>query len=248
MSGHSKWATIKRKKGAIDAKRGAQFTKVSKEITQAAREGGGNPDMNARLRAGVLAAKAINMPAANIERAIKRGTGEIEGVSYEEIAYEGYAPAGVAVFVETMTDNRNRTFPEIRKIFEKCGGTLGASNSVAFLFERKGVLVVDGGATTEERLMEVALEAGADDIEDMDGSWEITCAPTAYLTVVKALGDAKITTASAELARVPTTTVRVEGSDATKVLKLVDQLEEHDDVQKVWANFDIDDETLAAIA
>ena len=248
MSGHSKWATIKRKKGAIDAKRGAQFTKVSKEITQAAREGGGNPDMNARLRAGVLAAKAINMPAANIERAIKRGTGEIEGVSYEEIAYEGYGPAGVAVFVETMTDNRNRTFPEIRKIFEKCGGTLGASNSVAFLFERKGVLVVDGGATTEERLMEVALEAGADDIEDLDGSWEITCSPNAYLTVVKALGDAKITAVSAELARVPSTTVRVEGADAAKVLKLVDQLEEHDDVQKVWANFDIDDETLAAIA
>ncbi len=248
MSGHSKWATIKRKKGAIDAKRGAMFTKCAKEITMASRAGGGNVDMNARLRAAVLAAKAINMPNANIDRAIKRGTGEIEGATYEEITYEGYAQGGVAVLIEAATDNRNRTFPEIRKIFERCGGTLGSAGSVAFMFTNKGIIEVDGGATTEDRLMEIVLEAGADDLDASGGTYEITTAPGAYLAVMKALEDAKIATLSAELGKVPTTTSRVEGDIAAKVLKLIEALEEHDDVQHVYANFEMDDATLEANA
>ena len=212
----------------------------------AAREGGGNADMNARLKNAILAAKAINVPNTNIERAIKRGTGEIEGASYEEIAYEGYGPGGVAVFIQVVTDNRNRTFPEIRKIFEKCGGALGTSGSVAFLFEKKGQLVVEKEHATEEKLMELALEAGADDISEEDGVFAITTSPAAYNAVLKALETAAIPTASAELAMVPTTTSKVEGKAAAQVLRLVETLEDHDDVQNVWANFEMDDETLAA--
>jgi YebC/PmpR family DNA-binding regulatory protein len=246
MSGHSKWATIKRKKGAIDAKRGAQFTKCAKEITIAARAGGGDADMNPRLRAAVAAAKAINMPNANIDRAIKRGTGEIEGVTFEEVTYEGYGPGGVAVYVEAATDKTTRTYPEIKKIFERCGGSLGNSGSVAFLFERKGVLVVDGDAVTEDRLMEVALEAGAEDLQRQDdGAWEITTAFTDYAAVGDALDAAEIPTVSRELSMVPTTTTAVAGDDAQRVLRLTEMLDDHDDVQKVWSNFDISDEDMA---
>ena len=242
MSGHSRWATIKRKKGAIDAKRGAMFTKAAKEVTIAAREGGGNPDMNARLRAAVIAAKAINVPNANIERAIKKGTGELEGAAFEEIVYEGYGPGGVAMYVEVVTDNRNRTFPEIRKVFEKNGGTIGSSGSVGYMFEKKGVILVESSATTEEKLMEVALEAGADDIDQQDAGFEISTSPAAYHSVVKALADAGISTVSSELAMVPTTWTRVEGKVAEQVLRLEESLDDHDDVQHVWSNYDMDEE------
>jgi len=249
MSGHSRWATIKRKKGATDAKRGAQFTKVSKEITLAARLGGGDQTGNARLRAAVLAAKAINMPNANVDRAIKRGTGEIEGLTIEEMSYEGYGPGGVAIYIEAATDNKNRTFPELRKIFEKCGGTIGAANSVAFLFHRKGLVTVDAALTTEETLMEVCLDVGAEDIEEADGSFEITTPPNnAYHAVLKALEDAKIPITSNNLSMVPVTTSKVTGKEAEQVLRLVEQLEDHDDVQHVFANFDIDEDTLRAQA
>ena len=246
MSGHSRWATIKRKKAGIDAKRGAEFTKCAKEITLAARAGGGNPDMNARLRAAILAAKAINVPNANIDRAIKRGTGEIDGVVYEELTYEGFAPGGVAVFIEAATDNRNRTFPELRKIFEKGGGSIGSAGTVAYMFEKKGVITLEKAAATEERLMEVALEAGAEDIEDMGEAWEVTTSPGAYTAVVDALAKANVKTSSNEMAMVPTNTTKVEGKTAEQVLKLVEALEEHDDVQHVWANFEIDEATLQA--
>jgi YebC/PmpR family DNA-binding regulatory protein len=247
MSGHSKWATIKRKKGAIDAKRGAQFTKCAKEITIAARSGGGDPDMNPRLRAAVAAAKAINMPNANIDRAIKRGTGEIEGAQYEEVTYEGYGAGGVAVLVECATDKTSRTYPEVKKIFERGGGSLGNTGSVAFLFERKGVIVVPSEAADEEKLMEVALEAGAEDLEQQgDGAWEITADQGAYTAVCDALDAAGIATASRELSMVPTTSAAVEGDTAHAVLRLIDMLDDHDDVQKVWANFDISDEDMAS--
>jgi YebC/PmpR family DNA-binding regulatory protein len=246
MSGHSKWATIKRKKAGIDAKRGAEFTKCAKEITMAARSGG-DPDMNARLRAAVLAAKAINVPNANIERAIKRGTGEIDGVVYEELIYEGYAPGGVAVIIEAATDNRNRTFPELRKIFEKLNGTIGSAGTVAYLFEKKGVITIDKEAVTEDRLMEIGLEAGADDIDDQGDSWQVTTAPGVYTAVVDALVKAKIGTTSNQLAMVPTMTTKVEGKVAEQVLRLVEALEDHDDVQHVWANFEMDDEAMQAL-
>jgi len=246
MSGHSKWATIKRKKGAIDAKRGAQFTKAGKEITIAARSGGGDSDANARLRAAVTSAKAINMPNANIERAIKRGTGEIEGLIYEEVLYEGYGAGGVAILVEAATDKTTRTYPEVKKIFERCGGTLGNNGAVAFLFERKGVIVVPGETADEETLMEVALEAGADDLEQQeDGAWEITTGQGEFSTVGDALDAAEIATNSREICMLPTTTTAVAGDDAQKVLRLIDMLDDHDDVQKVWANFDISDEDMA---
>ena len=248
MSGHSKWATIKRKKAAIDSKRGKMFTKCAKEITMAAREGGGNPDMNPRLRAAVLAAKAINVPNANIDRAIKRGTGEIEGAIYEEIFYEGRGPAGVAFYVQVVTDNRNRTFPEIRKIFEKCGGVLGSAGSVAYLFEKKGLVTVDSSKATEERLMEITLDAGAEDISTEGDTIEITTAPAAFHAVTKALETAGIPTTSAEVTMIPSTQTRVEGKEAESVLKLVEALEEHDDVQEVYSNFDMDDATMEASA
>lgn len=249
MSGHSKWATIKRKKGAADAKRGAQFTKAAKEITVAAREGGGDPDGNARLRSAILAAKAMNVPNANIERAIKRGTGEIEGASYEEVTYEGYGAGGVAFFVTGLTDKKTRTFPEVRKIFEKCGGSLGKDGSVAFLFEQKGVIVVGADAASEDRLLEIVLEAGAEDMQRQDdGAFEITCEPGSYLAVREALESASVPTLSGQVAMVPTTTTRVEGKEAEQVLRLTEMLEDHEDIQDVWSNFDIDDATMAELS
>jgi YebC/PmpR family DNA-binding regulatory protein len=248
MSGHSKWATIKHKKGALDAKRGKLFTKLIKELQVAARMGGGDPANNARLRKAISDAKGQSMPGDTIKNAIKRGTGEIEGAAYEEIYYEGRGPGGVAMYVQVVTDNRNRTFPEVRKIFEKCGGTLGSAGSVAYLFEKKGVLTVEASQTSEDRLMEATIEAGPEDIALEGDVFEITTSPATFAAVVKALETAGIPTTSAEVTMVPTTQTRVDGKDAGAVLRLVEALEEHDDVQNVYANFDMDDETMEANA
>jgi YebC/PmpR family DNA-binding regulatory protein len=248
MSGHSKWATIKRKKGATDAARGKLFSKSIKEITIAARHGGGDPEGNPRLRAAIAAAKAINMPSTNVERAIKRGTGEIEGAHYEETQYEGYAPGGVGVLVEIATDNKNRTAGEIRQIFTKHGGALGEAGSVAYLFKPRGVILVDKAAVGEEALMECVLDAGADDVNSEGDSFEVLTPPAALEAVKEALAKRKVPTLSAELTRVATQQVPVSAKDAGQLLKLVDTLEDHDDVQKVYANFNVPDEILAKLA
>jgi YebC/PmpR family DNA-binding regulatory protein len=240
MSGHSKWHTIKHKKAAVDAKRGRAFTRLIKEITVAARMGGGDVDGNPRLRTAVLAAKDANMPMDNITRAIKKGTGELEGVTLEEVTFEGYGPGGVAVIVNTVTDNKNRTLPEIRNLFAKHGGNLGETNSVAWMFERKGYFVVDGAAVSEDRLLEVALEAGADDVVGDDGSFEVMSAPEEFDAVLESLKKCEIPTLVSEIKMIPSSTVRAEGSTAKKLLNFIEKLEEHDDVQNVWANFDID--------
>jgi YebC/PmpR family DNA-binding regulatory protein len=231
MSGHSKWSTIKHKKGAADAKRGRIFTRLIKEITVAARMGGGSPEHNPRLRSAIAEAKASNMPASNIDRAIKKGTGELEGVSYEEATYEGYGPGGVAIMAETITDNKNRTAGEIRKIFSKGNGNLGEQNCVGWMFDSKGLIVVTKKAISEEKLMEVALEAGAEDIEDEEDSFQVVTDPGSFQGVKDALEQAGIQMVSAKLDKIPQNTVRVEGKDATQVLKLAEALEEHDDVQ-----------------
>jgi YebC/PmpR family DNA-binding regulatory protein len=248
MSGHSKWATIKRKKGATDAARGKLFSKSIKEITIAARHGGGDPNGNPRLRTAIAAAKAINMPSANVERAIKRGTGEIEGAHYEETQYEGYGPGGVGVLVEIATDNKNRTAGEIRQIFTKHGGALGEAGSVAYLFKPRGVILVDKGAVAEEALMEIVLEAGADDVSSEGDSFEVLTPPAALEAVKAALTKKGVATLSAELTRVASQLVPVSAKDAGQLLRLVDTLEEHDDVQKVFANFNVPDEILAKLA
>jgi YebC/PmpR family DNA-binding regulatory protein len=248
MSGHSKWATIKRKKGATDAARGKLFSKSIKEITIAARHGGGDPEGNPRLRSAIAAAKAINMPSANVERAIKRGTGEIEGAHYEETQYEGYAPGGVGVLVEIATDNKNRTAGEIRQIFTKHGGALGEAGSVAYLFKPRGVILVDKAVVSEEALMEIVLDAGADDVGSEGESYEVLTPPPALEAVKDALAKKGVPTLSAELTRVATQLVPVSAKDAGQLLKLVDTLEEHDDVQKVFANFNVPDEVLAKLA
>jgi YebC/PmpR family DNA-binding regulatory protein len=248
MSGHSKWATIKRKKGATDAARGKLFSKSIKEITIAARHGGGDPEGNPRLRSAIAAAKAINMPSTNVERAIKRGTGEIEGAHYEETQYEGYAPGGVGVLVEIATDNKNRTAGEIRQIFTKHGGALGEAGSVAYLFKPRGVIVVDKGVVGEEALMEIVLEAGADDVSSEGDSFEVLTPPAALEAVKAALAKKGVATVSAELSRVASLLVPVSAKDAGQLLRLVDTLEEHDDVQKVFANFNVPDEILAKLA
>jgi YebC/PmpR family DNA-binding regulatory protein len=248
MSGHSKWATIKRKKGATDAARGKLFSKSIKEITIAARHGGGDPEGNPRLRSAIAAAKAINMPSTNVERAIKRGTGEIEGANYEETRYEGYAPGGVAVLVEIATDNKNRTAGEIRQIFTKHGGALGEAGSVAYLFKPRGVILVDKGAVAEEALMEIVLEAGADDVSSEGDSFEVLTPPAALEAVKAALTKKGVATLSAELTRVASQLVPGSAKDAGQLLRLVDTLEEHDDVQKVFANFNVPDEILAKLA
>ena len=245
MSGHSKWSTIKHKKGAADAKRGKIFTRIIKEMTVAARLGGGDPNANPRLRAAVAEAKANNMPKDNVERAIKRGTGELEGASYEEVTYEGYGPGGVALLVEAMTDNSNRTTPEIRHIFEKNGGNLGTPGSVRFQFERKGYFAVEKSAVGEDKLMEVVLEAGADDLrtEDPD-TFEVYASPEAFEQVRQALEKNNIPTLEAKLGQIPSTYVKLDEHKAKSMIRLMEMLDDHDDVQNVWSNFDIPEEML----
>jgi YebC/PmpR family DNA-binding regulatory protein len=244
MSGHSKWHSIKHKKAAIDAKRGAMFTKVIKELTVAARLGGGDPDMNARLRTAVNTAKAANMPNDNIERAIKKGTGELEGVSYEEVTYEGYAPGGVAVIAEVMTDNRNRTAPEMRHLFSKYGGSLGQPNSVGFMFDRKSLVYVPAEGTDEDELMMQALEAGAADVQKDGDYFEITSEPAAHNAVLEKLEQAGFKIESSEVSLIPQTRVKAEGKDLEKAMKMLELLEEHDDVQNVYHNLDVPAEML----
>ena len=239
MSGHSKWHTIKHKKGALDAKRGKLFTKLIKEITVAARTGGGDPDSNARLRKAVSDAKAGNMPNDTIDRAIKRGTGELDGVNYEEITYEGYGPGGVAIMVDSMTDNRNRTVAEIRHIFSKNGGNMGASGSVSYLFDKKGYIVVDKTAKSEDELFELVIEAGADDLRDDEDNFEIITAPENFDAVLSAVKGAGVEPQVAEVEMIAQNYIKLEGQDAKQMLKLMEALEDHDDVQKVSANFDI---------
>jgi len=246
MSGHSKWHTIKHKKGAADAKRGKLFTRLIKELTVAARSGGGDPGMNPRLRTIIADAKAANMPRENIERAIRRGTGEEPGVHYEEITYEGYGPGGVALLIQSLTDNKNRTVGEVRFILGKYNGNLAAENSVAWMFSRKGQVFVEKDKADEEKLLSAALEAGADDMSDDGGVWEIISAPEHFEAVrdaVKALG---VEPANAEVAMVPQNYVKLEGSDARTMLKLMEALDDHDDVQHVWANFDIEEKEIEA--
>lgn len=244
MSGHSKWATIKHKKGALDAKRGAVFTKVIKELTVAAKNGGGNPDTNPRLRTVLAKAKEVNMPADNIERAIKKGTGELPGVVYEEIAYEGYGPGGVAILIEALTDNKNRTTSEIRNILEKKGGNMSGAGSVAWQFHKKGIITVAKTAADEDKLMGIALDAGASDFQaDKDG-YTITSEPADFEKVKKAVIDAKVPTESAEVTMVPSTTVKIGVDQAKSVIALVEALEEHDDAQNVYTNLDIPDEVM----
>jgi YebC/PmpR family DNA-binding regulatory protein len=245
MSGHNKWSTIKHKKGAADAKRGKIFTRILKEMTVAARMGGGDPNGNPRLRAAVAEAKANNMPKDNIERAIKRGTGELEGATYEEITYEGYGPGGVALIVETMTDNSNRTTPEIRHIFEKNGGNLGTPGSVRFQFERKGYFAVEKSAANEDSLMEIALEAGADDLKSDDSdAFEIYAAPETFEQVRQALEKNNIPTVEAKLGQIPANYVKLDDQKAKQMMRLLEMLDDHDDVQNVWSNFDVPQEML----
>ncbi len=244
MSGHSKWHSIKHKKGAADAKRGRVFTRIMKEITVAARIGGKDPDGNPRLRSVLLTARAANMPKENIERAIKKGTGELPGVNYEEVFYEGYGPGGVALYVSALTDNRNRTLPEIRRLFSKYGGNLGETNCVAWMFEKKGYVVIEKGAAGEEDLLEVVLEAGGDDVRDDGTSWEVLSPPDRLEEVKQALSSKGISTTTAELSMVPKTSVKVEGRKAQQLLTMMEAFEDHDDVQNVWANFDIDESEI----
>ena len=245
MSGHSKWHTIKHKKGALDAKRGKIFTKMIKEITVATRTGGsGDVDSNARLRKAVSDAKGVNMPNDTIDRAIKRGTGELEGVAYDEITYEGYGPNGVAVMVETMTDNRNRTVAELRHIFSKNGGNLGESGSVAWMFDKKGYIVVDKAAKSEEELFEIAIEAGADDVQDDGDVFEIFTAPDNFEAVNDAVKKSGVEPQDAEVSMIPQNYIELTGADAKTMMKLYDALEDNDDVQKVYANFDIDESEM----
>jgi YebC/PmpR family DNA-binding regulatory protein len=249
MAGHSHWANIARKKSLIDAKRGKLWSKLAKAIIVAAKHGGADPDANLRLRYAIDTAKAVSMPKDNIQRAIRTGTGELKGGNLEESIYEGYAAGGVAVLCEILTDNKNRTAPEIRKIFEMCGGKLGGTGCVAYLFERKGVVRLPQSACDEDRLMEVALEAGADDVKLSGDRWEVTCDPATMAAIVDALGKASLTVESNEIVRIPTNTVDVDDVEtARKVLQLMERLDDHDDVQSVSANFSIPDEAMAQLA
>ena len=247
MAGHSKWKQIKRKKAVTDAKRGAVFTKVIREITVAAKQGGGDPAGNARLRVAIDAAKAENMPLDNIERAIKKGTGELEGVQYEEVTYEGYGPGGAAIMVEATTDNANRTVAEIRHAFSRNGGNLGATNSVAWMFDRKAQITVDATKADEDAAMEAALDGGAEDMVRDGDTFVITAPPAALRAVQERLKAKRIPVQAAELALLPKSTVKVEGGDAKKLLALIEAIEEMDDVAKVSSNFDIDAEAMAAV-
>ncbi len=248
MSGHSKWASIKHKKGAVDAKRGKIFTKLIKEITVATRMGGKDPESNARLRAAIAAAKAENMPKENIERGIKKGTGELEGSTYEEATYEGYGPGGVAVLVEVLTDNRNRAVAEVRHLFERHGRGLGAAGCVAWMFSQKGLIVLPRDQTDEERLFEVALEAGAEDIKEGEKEFEVITEPSLFEQVKAAIEDAELTPILAEITMIPNTTTNLEGKHAQQMLTLMELLEDSDDVSHVYANFDISDEVMEAIS
>jgi YebC/PmpR family DNA-binding regulatory protein len=246
MSGHSKWHTIKHKKGAADAKRGKVFTRIIKELTVAARNGGGDPEKNPRLRTIVADAKANNMPRENIERAIRRGTGEEPGVTYDEVTYEGYGPGGVALMIETLTDNKNRTVGEIRHLLSKHAGNLAAENSVAWMFTRKGQVVVEKGGVDEEKLLSAALDAGADDMNDDESGWEIVCAPEHFEAVRDAVKGLGVEPASAAVAMVPQNYVKLVGKEAQQMLKLMEAIEDHDDVQHVWANFDVEEKEIEA--
>jgi YebC/PmpR family DNA-binding regulatory protein len=246
MSGHSKWHTIKHKKGAADAKRGKIFTRIIKELTVAARTGGGDPDTNPRLRTIIAEAKSVNMPAENIKRAVRRGTGEEPGLTYDEVMYEGYGPGGAAVMIDTLTDNRNRTVGELRHLLSKHGGNLGETNSVAWMFERKGYIVVGKTKVNEDLLMSTALDAGADDLRDDGDSWEILSAPEAYQTVLDAVKKLGVEPDAAELSMLPQNYVKLEGRVAQQMVKLMDALDEHDDVRQVWSNFDIEEKEIEA--
>jgi len=246
MSGHSKWHSIKHKKAAADAKRGKAFTQVIKEITVAARLGGGDPNFNPRLRLVVDKAKSLNMPKENIDRAIKKGTGELEGYNLEEVTYEGYGPGGVAVLIEATTDNRNRTVSELRHLFSKYGGNLSEAGSVAWVFQKKGYLVVGRDKIGEEQLLEIVLEAGAEDVNEDDGNWEILTPPEAFETVRQALESRKIPLAVEQLSMIPQSNVKLEGKSAVQMLRLMEVLEDHEDLQNVWANFDIEEKEMEA--
>ena len=250
MSGHSKWATIKHKKGALDAKRGKIFTRLIKEISIAAKAGGGDPDGNPRLRTAVLAAKAENMPADNIKRAIQRGTGELEGVNYEEIAFEGYGPGGVAVIVEVTTDNRNRTVSEIRHIFSKNGGNLGSTGSVMHMFSKKGIIAVEKAAANEEKLTDIVLEYGGEDLNDEGDVWEILTDPNpgTFEAVLNAIKAASIAVASSEITMIASTYQKLEGQQANAMIRLMEALEDFDDTQNVYTNFDMTAEQMEQVA
>jgi len=248
MSGHSKWATIKHKKGALDAKRGKIFTRLIKEISIAAKNGGGDPDSNPRLRTAILAAKAENMPADNIKRAIQRGTGELPGATYEEFLLEGYGPGGVALLLDINTDNRNRTVSEIRHVFQKNGGNMAEAGAVSWMFHKKGDIVVPKSAAKEDDLMAVVLDAGAEDLRDDGDTWEVLSDPSAYEAVLEAVKKAGIEPASASVAMIPQNYIKLEGQAANTMIRLMEALEEHDDVQNVHSNFDIDQKLLEEVA
>jgi len=245
MSGHSKWHNIRLKKGKMDAERGKTFTRLARDIIVAARNGGGNPDVNIRLRYAIQKARDASMPADNIKRAIQRGSGEVDGANYDEITYEGYGSGGVAVLVECMTDNKQRTVSDVRSFFTKTGGRLGESGSVSYLFDAKGIILIDEGVTDEDALMELALDAGAEDVQPSEeGGFELTTAPGDLIAVQQALEAKNIKYSSAERQMLPVNTVQISGQEAKQVLRLMDLLEEHDDVQNVWANFDIPDDEI----
>ncbi|MBW2306336.1 MAG: YebC/PmpR family DNA-binding transcriptional regulator [Deltaproteobacteria bacterium] len=248
MSGHSRWSTIKRKKGAMDAKRGKIFTKLIKEISIAARLGGGDPAGNSRLRTAIAAARAENMPKENIERAIKKGTGELGGITYEEVTYEGYGPGGSAVLVETMTDNKNRMVSEIRRVFTKNNGNLGETGSVSWMFNKKGLIVLNKETVSEDHLMEIALEAGAEDIRDEETTFEVLTAPEDFEQVKAAIQAHGLPLELAEISMIPVSTIKLEGKNAEQMVRLMEALEDNDDVQKVYANFDIPDEEMERLS
>ncbi|MEW5874000.1 MAG: YebC/PmpR family DNA-binding transcriptional regulator [Candidatus Zixiibacteriota bacterium] len=247
MSGHSKWSTIKRQKGKTDAARGRIFTRMGREIMTAAKQGGGDPEMNPRLRTAIAAAKAVNMPSDNIKRAIQKGTGELPGVSYDEIQYEAYGPAGVAILIQTMTDNKNRTVGEIRHLLSKNGGNMGEAGCVAWMFTKQGVIEIDASAAPEDVVMEIALEAGASDVSNDGGAYTVITEPAALEAVKSAFEKKNIAMSRADLDLNAQTTIKLTDKPAEQMLKLMDALEEHEDVQKVYANFDIDDATLERI-
>jgi YebC/PmpR family DNA-binding regulatory protein len=246
MSGHSKWHTIKHKKGAADARRGKVFTRIIKELTVAARAGGGDPDSNPRLRTVVADAKSVNMPADNIKRAIQRGTGELPGVSYEEVTYEGYGPGGAALMIEVLTDNKNRTVGEMRHLLSKHGGNLGEANSVAWMFEKKGYIVVEKSKANEDALMAAAIDAGADDLRDDGDTWEVVSSPDAFQKVLEAVKGLGIEPGAAEIAMLPQNYVKLEGKPAQQMVRLMETIEEHEDTKKVWSNADIEEKEIEA--